>query len=116
MPGFQFGAASSTPSIASPSSIDSERNSPDSIRSFSFGGDEENQSSPPYEPYTSRFSSVASITTSESSLNSAYYGGSTFDQDTRNSTWYVGIYLAKPTYFLLMLAIALLSISRHLPI
>jgi hypothetical protein len=95
MPGFQFGAASSsTPSIASPSSIDSERNSPDSVRSFPFGGDEENQPSPPYDTYTSRFSSVASIATSESSLNSGYYGGLTADQDRRDSTWYVYIYLA----------------------
>lgn len=98
-PGFQFGAAtSSTPSIASPSSIDSERNSPDSLRSFSFGGDEENQSSPPYEAYTSRFSSVASIATSESSLNSAYYGGSTVDQDRLNAAWYVLIYLTLGYY------------------
>lgn len=90
MPGFQFGVA--TPSVASPSSIDSERNSPDSIRSFSFGGDEENQPSPPYDIYTSRFGSVASIATSESSLNSAYYSASIVDQDRRNSTWYVCIY------------------------
>ena len=99
MPGFQFGAAStSTPSMASPSSVDSERNSPDSIRSFSFCGDEENYPSPSYETYTSRFSSVVSIATSESSLNSAYYGGSIVDQDRRPSTWYVHIYLTTLGY------------------
>lgn len=115
MPGFQFGAASSsTPSVASPSSIDSERNSPDSIRSFSFGGDDENQPSPPYETYTSRFGSVASIATSESSLNSAYYGGSIVDQDRRNSTWYVCIYLSVTV--LMLAIIAFLSTTHHLPI
>ena len=93
MPGFQFGAASSsTPSIASPSSNDSERNSPDSIKSFPFGRDEENQPSPPYDTYNSRFGSVASIATSESSLNSVYFGGLTVEHDRRNSTWYVHIW------------------------
>ncbi|KAJ3514804.1 hypothetical protein NLJ89_g2170 [Agrocybe chaxingu] len=76
-PGFSFGAASSnTPSMASPSSGDSERNSPDSLRSFTFRGDETEQdddaTSPSYTAY-SRFGSIASIATSESSVNSSYY-------------------------------------------
>ncbi|PPQ93722.1 hypothetical protein CVT25_013062 [Psilocybe cyanescens] len=72
-PGFSFGAAS-TPPMASPSSGDSERNSPDSLRSFSFrGDDEDNATSPSYDAY-SRFGSIASIATSESSINSSYYG------------------------------------------
>lgn len=76
MPGFQFGAASSTtPPMESPSSADSERNSPDSLRSFSYGGEDDGQTSPSYEPYSSRFGSVASVSTSDSSINSAFYAG-----------------------------------------
>ncbi|KAF8897089.1 hypothetical protein CPB84DRAFT_1748124 [Gymnopilus junonius] len=73
-PGFSFGAAS-TPSMASPSSGDSERNSPDSLRSFTFRGeehDDDSATSPSYDAY-SRFGSIASIATSESSVNSSYY-------------------------------------------
>lgn len=72
-PGFSFGAAS-TPSMTSPSSGDSERNSPDSIRSFPFRSEEhdEDATSPAYDAY-SRFGSIASIATSESSINSSYY-------------------------------------------
>ena len=73
-PGFSFGAAS-TPSMASPSSGDSERNSPDSLRSFTFRGeehDDDGATSPSYDAY-SRFGSIASIATSESSINSSYY-------------------------------------------
>ncbi|KAF9485939.1 hypothetical protein BDN70DRAFT_365134 [Pholiota conissans] len=72
-PGFSFGAAS-TPSMASPSSGDSERNSPDSIRSFPFRSEEhdEDATSPGYDAY-SRFGSLASIATSESSITSSYY-------------------------------------------
>jgi len=87
-PGFQFGAASSsTPSIASPSSADSERNSPDSLKSFSFGGEEEGDPSPPYEAYSSRFGSVASIATSESSVHSVYYGSTVDRMERRDSSW-----------------------------
>ncbi|KJA28947.1 hypothetical protein HYPSUDRAFT_629115 [Hypholoma sublateritium FD-334 SS-4] len=72
-PGFSFGAAS-TPSMASPSSGDSERNSPDSLRSFPFRSEEldEDATSPTYDAY-SRFGSIASVATSESSITSAYY-------------------------------------------
>ncbi|KAJ2931209.1 hypothetical protein H1R20_g5773, partial [Candolleomyces eurysporus] len=74
-PNFSFGAAS-TPSMASPSSADSERNSPDSLRSFSYPGgnefEDDGLSSPGYEVY-SRFNSIASVATSESSVNSSYY-------------------------------------------
>ncbi|KIM40240.1 hypothetical protein M413DRAFT_413744 [Hebeloma cylindrosporum] len=85
-PGFSFGAASTTPSMPSPSSGDSERNSPDSVRSFTFRGDDED-----YDAY-SRFGSIASIATSESSINSSYYaeiGGPAVDhhsaEDRRDS-------------------------------
>lgn len=87
-PGFSFGAAS-TPPMASPSSGDSERNSPDSVRSFTFRGDDEE-----YDAY-SRFGSIASIATSESSINSSYYaeiGGAAVDHhsaEERRDAWYV---------------------------
>ena len=89
-PGFSFGAAS-TPPMASPSSGDSERNSPDSVRSFTFrsGGEDED-----YDAYT-RFGSIASIATSESSINSSYYGeigGPGVDHhsvEERRDSWYV---------------------------
>ncbi|KAJ2914399.1 hypothetical protein MD484_g6011, partial [Candolleomyces efflorescens] len=83
-PNFSFGAAS-TPSMASPSSADSERNSPDSLRSFSYPSgnefEDDGLSSPGYEVY-SRFNSIASVATSESSVNSSYFsdfGGSGVD-------------------------------------
>jgi len=86
MPGFQFGASSSVPFTASPNSIDSERDSPDLMR-FSFDGGEENQPSLPY--HIPRFSSAPSVATSKSSVNSAYYGGSTIVcTDRQNSTGY----------------------------
>ncbi|TFK44855.1 hypothetical protein BDQ12DRAFT_717998 [Crucibulum laeve] len=74
-PHFSFGDAS-TPSLTSPSSGDSERNSPDSLRSFTFRNDDHDEddrtSAASYDPY-SRFNSITSIATSESSVNSAYY-------------------------------------------
>ena len=70
-PNFSFGAAS-TPSMASTSSGSSDRNSPDSLQSFTFRGDEFDE-----EDLTSasvsRFGSIASVATSDSSINSAYY-------------------------------------------
>lgn len=96
-PGFSFGAAS-TPSMASPSSGDSERNSPDSLRSFTFRGEEhdDDATSPSYDAY-SRFGSIASIATSESSINSSYYaeiGGPAVSQlaKERRDSWYVYIF------------------------
>ncbi|PPQ66309.1 hypothetical protein CVT24_007306 [Panaeolus cyanescens] len=110
-PGFSFGAAS-TNSLASPSSGgDSDRNSPDSLRSFSFRhsangngtgniacedeDDATNSSvhqSPLFDPYdpsgysqpSSRFGSIASIATSESSVASSagiYYQDGLMGQD-----------------------------------
>ncbi|TFK23925.1 hypothetical protein FA15DRAFT_705004 [Coprinopsis marcescibilis] len=75
-PNFSFGAAS-TPSMTSPSSADSERNSPDSPHSFSFPGADDREDDPgmsptSYEAY-SRFGSIVSIATSESSINSSYF-------------------------------------------
>ncbi len=83
MPGFQFGAATTTPPMESPSSADSERNSPDSLRSFGYGEDDEGHTSPSYETYSSRFSSVASISTSDSSINSAYYAAPSIEHSGR---------------------------------
>ncbi|KAH6914325.1 hypothetical protein BKA70DRAFT_662667 [Coprinopsis sp. MPI-PUGE-AT-0042] len=80
-PNFSFGAAS-TPSMTSPSSADSERNSPDSLHSFTFQDREDDgRLSPVYDNY-SRFGSLVSIATSESSISSSYYpelGGSRVD-------------------------------------
>lgn len=111
-PGFSFGAASSNNSMASPSSGgDSDRNSPDSLRSFNFRqsangngsgnvayedeDDATNSSvhqSPLFDPYdangysqpSSRFGSIASIATSESSVASSaglYYQDGLLNQD-----------------------------------
>ena len=77
-PNFSFGAAS-TPSMASPSSGDSERNSPDSLRSFSFTGeDDEEGVSSSYNSY-SRFGSTVSIA-SEASSYYAEIGGPGVEQ------------------------------------
>jgi len=74
-PGYQFGVASST----SPESIDSERNSPDSLRSFPFRADEFDDES--HDAY-SRFGSVASIATSDSSYYSEL-------PNERRDSWFV---------------------------
>jgi hypothetical protein len=85
-PGFSFGAASSS-SLASPSSADSERNSPDPSHGFAFRTDdvdtEDDQTSASYDAL-SRFGSIASIATSESSNTSAYYSdvGSIADHES----------------------------------
>jgi len=58
--------------MASTSSGSSDRNSPDSLQSFTFRGeefDEEDLTS----ASVSRFGSIASVATSDSSINSAYY-------------------------------------------
>jgi hypothetical protein len=93
-PNFSFGAAS-TPSMASTSSGSSDRNSPDSLRSFPFRGeefDEEDLTS----ASVSRFGSIASVATSDSSINSAYYPDasscvrepdSNFDLSGRRDSW-----------------------------
>ena len=93
-PGFSFGAASDT----SPSSGDSERNSPDSLQSFTFRS-EDNDEDGHYEVY-SRFGSIASIATSDSSINSSYFsefGSVAVDHlatpdvraEDRRSSWYI---------------------------
>jgi len=94
-PGFSFGVAN-TPAMTSPSSGDSERNSPDSLRSFNFrGGDEQDDdAATSYDAY-SRFGSIASIATSESSITSSYYaeiGGAAVEHhlaEERRDSWYV---------------------------
>ena len=96
-PGFSFGAASNT----SPSSGDSERNSPDSLRSFTFRSEDNDEDGAlsHYEAY-SRFGSIASIATSDSSINSSYFSelGSAAAEhlatpdvraEDRRSSWYV---------------------------
>jgi hypothetical protein len=93
-PGFSFGA----PSDTSPSSGDSERNSPDSLQSFTFRS-EDNDEDGHYEVY-SRFGSIASIATSDSSINSSYFselGSAAVDHlatpdvraEDRRSSWYI---------------------------
>ena len=92
-PGFSFGAAS-TPSTTSPSSGNSERNSPDSLQSFTFRSEDIDEDGVPshYEVY-SRFGSVASIATSDSSINSSYFSDHLATPDVRaedrRSSWYV---------------------------
>ena len=95
-PGFSFGAASDA--SPTPSSGDSERNSPDSLQSFTFRS-EDNDEDGHYEAY-SRFGSIASIATSDSSINSSYFselGGAAVDHlakpdvraEDRRSSWYI---------------------------
>lgn len=99
-PNFSFGAAS-TPSMAS-SSGDSERNSPDSLQSFTYRSeevDDDDGNPAPYD-YFSRFGSITSVATSDSSINSAYYSdiaggippdherGTEYDLNTRRDSWY----------------------------
>ena len=95
-PGFSFGAASDT--SPTPSSGDSERNSPDSLQSFTFRS-EDNDEDGHYEAY-SRFGSIASIATSDSSINSSYFSelsGAAVDHlatadvraEDRRSSWYI---------------------------
>ena len=96
-PGFSFGAASNT----SPSSGDSERNSPDSLQSFTFRSEDNDEDGAlsHYEAY-SRFGSIASIATSDSSINSSYFselGSAAVDHlatadvraEDRRSSWYI---------------------------
>lgn len=98
-PDYSFGAAS-TPSMTSPSSADSERNSPDSVRSFTYRNEdfEDEERFARYDAF-SRYGSIASIA-SESSINSSYYpeiGGPRADHelvhelptDTRLNSWCV---------------------------
>lgn len=96
-PSFSFGAAS-TPSNTSLSSGESERNSPDSLQSFTFHSDDPDEDGAPshYEAY-SRFGSIASIATSDSSINSSYFaelGGSAVDlrAEDRRPSWYIFFY------------------------
>ncbi|KAG5652392.1 hypothetical protein H0H81_005149 [Sphagnurus paluster] len=72
-PNFSFGAAS-TPSMVS-SSGDSERNSPDSVQSYAYRESEqdEDEGTPASYYSLSRFGSITSIATSDSSINSVYY-------------------------------------------
>jgi hypothetical protein len=73
-PNFSFGAAN-TPSMASTSSGESERNSPDSLRSFTFRREEFDDDEGTTASYDglSRFGSITSVGTSDSSIHSTYY-------------------------------------------
>ncbi|KAG6918543.1 hypothetical protein DXG01_013633 [Tephrocybe rancida] len=73
-PNFSFGAAS-TPSMVSGSSGDSERYSPEPPHSYSYRESEqdEDEGTPASYYSLSRFGSIASIATSDSSVNSAYF-------------------------------------------
>lgn len=111
-PDYSFGAAS-TPSMASPSSADSEHNSPDSLRSFTFRNedfeDEDRMTS--YDAF-SRYGSIASIA-SESSINSSYYseiGGPRADHelvhelplDARLDSWCVFLAVLMHSYLIII--------------
>ncbi|KAK0212810.1 hypothetical protein DFS33DRAFT_68452 [Desarmillaria ectypa] len=73
-PDFSFGVAStSSPSLTPPSSADSERSSPDPNRSFTFQSeDSEDDRTSSYEAL-SRFGSITSVATSDTSNASVYY-------------------------------------------
>ncbi|KAF5380621.1 hypothetical protein D9615_004545 [Tricholomella constricta] len=73
-PNFSFGAAN-TPSMVSGSSGDSERNSPDSSQSYTYRESEQDEDEGAAASYysLSRFGSITSIATSDSSIHSAYY-------------------------------------------
>ncbi|KAG6880197.1 hypothetical protein C0992_003861 [Termitomyces sp. T32_za158] len=70
-PSFSFGAAS-TPSMVSTSSGDSERYSPDP-QPYTYRENEQDEEEGTPGSYCSRFGSITSIATSDSSLNSAYF-------------------------------------------
>ncbi|KAG6885682.1 hypothetical protein C0993_011167 [Termitomyces sp. T159_Od127] len=71
-PSFSFGAAS-TPSMVSTSSGDSERFSPDPQPYTYRENEQDEDEGTPASYYSSRFGSITSIATSDSSLNSAFY-------------------------------------------
>ncbi|KAG6836850.1 hypothetical protein H0H93_002291 [Arthromyces matolae] len=73
-PNFSFGAAS-TPSMVSASSGDSERYSPDPLHPFTYRefDQDEDEGTPASYYSSSRFGSITSIATSDSSFGSAYY-------------------------------------------
>lgn len=94
-PNFSFGAAN-TPPMASVSSGDSERNSPDPLRSFPYRDteqdDEDGTPASYYSP--SRSGSITSVTTSDSSINSSYYPevigcypDNDYDHNGRRDSW-----------------------------
>ena len=117
-PGFSFGAASDT--SPTPSSGDSERNSPDSLQSFTFRS-EDNEEDGHYEA-CSRFGSIASIATSDSSINSSYFselGGAAVAPDIRaedrRSSWYIyicSIYFSSHIAYLFLCSSSLGLMSR----
>lgn len=113
-PNFSFGAAS-TSSMTS-SSGDSERNSPDSLQSFTYCSediDEDDMISAPYD-YFSRYGSITSVATSDSSINSAYYSdiaggtpsdherGTEYDLSGRRDSWCVPSLLCHSSPYLIM--------------
>ncbi|KAG5648562.1 hypothetical protein DXG03_003173 [Asterophora parasitica] len=73
-PNYSFGAAN-TPSIVSGSSGDSERNSPDFGSPYGYRESEQDEDENTAASYyaLSRFGSITSIATSDSSINSSYY-------------------------------------------
>lgn len=105
-PNFSFGAASTPSMISGSSSGDSERYSPDSALSYAYReNDQEEDDGMPASYYSqSRFGSIASIATSDSSFNSAYYNEATGcyselepDLSSRRGSLYVlSLFFAKP--------------------
>lgn len=90
-PSFSFGAAS-TPSMLSTSSADSERYSPDPQQYTYRENEQDEDEGTPMSYCSSRFGSITSIATSDSSLNSAYFPDqvSCFDEQelgSRRGSW-----------------------------
>jgi hypothetical protein len=94
-PNFSFGAAN-TPSMASASSGDSERNSPDSLQAFPYREtDHEDDDGLGHLNYPqSRFGSIASVATSDSSIQTPFYTETPacypeidYDPSVRRDSW-----------------------------
>ena len=91
-PGFSFGAAN-TSSMMSARSGGSEGGSPDSLHAFECREVEQDDEDGilPSAPYysSSRFGSIASVATSDSSLNSIYLPDSEYNLSVRRDSWYL---------------------------
>ncbi|KAF8919802.1 hypothetical protein CPB85DRAFT_1248622 [Mucidula mucida] len=81
-PGFSFGVANTNvTSLTPPPSADSERSSPDPIRSYTFQGDDSEDDHNSSYDALSRFGSITSVATSDTSNGSVYYPDCPVDHD-----------------------------------
>ncbi len=96
-PGFSFGVANTNvTSLTPPPSADSERSSPDPIRSYTFQGDDSEDDHNSSYDALSRFGSITSVATSDTSNGSVYYPDCPVDHDippnvSRRGSWYVSL-------------------------